>query len=137
MRQLFLVGELLDLGVSESDQEFQALVVLAALAKNRLVSRDSVVEITSGDGEGREKIEVLPIRWNRLRRHDFFSYADNLLREYSVVGVEGESPSPKPSLASGACPSGAPCNNDRCCEDGVCRRQGVDLISPCISDSHL
>lgn len=26
------------------------------------------------------------------------------------------------------------CISERCAEDGVCRRQGVDLISPCTTD---
>lgn len=27
------------------------------------------------------------------------------------------------------------CCNLRCAEDGICRRQGVDLITPCTSDT--
>lgn len=79
---LFLCSELLDLGVGETDQEFDAAQVLARLVQVGLVPRDSVVDITHTTGEhARERIEVLPVKWSRLRHGDFLRYAPELERE--------------------------------------------------------
>lgn len=145
MRQLFLAAELTNLLLAETEQEFQLLNVFRKLVDVGLIAKDVIVVVTSSGSEGVcEKIEVTPLRWSRLRRHDFFSYAPELAIQFGIdventqennVGVQGEPPCPKPPSAGEACPSQANCISDWCWEDGICRRQGVDLISPCTTDS--
>lgn len=138
MRQLFLASELLDLVVAEGEQDFDVLQTFRELCRLRVIDGDTVVVVSSRIADGHcDNIEVTGLRWNRLRRHDFFSYVPELARQFNIVGVEGEPPSLKPSSAGEACASGARCTSMKCREDGNCRRQGVDLISPCTSDTSL
>lgn len=159
MRQLFLATELTNLLLAETEQEFELLNVFRKLVDAGLIAKDVVVIVTSSGSEGVcEKIEVTPLRWSRLRRHDFFSYMPELAAQYGIdkknmqennVGVQGESPCPKPPSKAKPSPPkprapGEPCRGwwectqkamSPCFEDGQCRRQGVDLISPCTTDS--
>lgn len=81
MRQLFLAAELLDLVIAESEQDFYVLEIFRKLVSGGLISRDAVIIVTSSVADGScEKIEVSDLRWDRLRRHDFVSYVDNLHR---------------------------------------------------------
>jgi len=149
MKQLFLAAELLDLVIAESEQDFHVLEIFRKLVDNGLISRDAVIIVTSSIADGHcEKIEVTGLRWDRIRRHEFVSYVDYLHNRYRPVGYGAQAPSKAPSSGNRryvqtgmpqrlrTCfPSQAPCVFDRCWEDGICRRQGVDLISPCTTDS--
>lgn len=135
---LFLVSELLNLDVCEGDEQFATAQLLRECVRVGLFTIDHVLETDGSlDEHGRERYEVLPIKWSRLRRHDFHSYRDQLHRElYGMVekspndfsgGVQGAQPPCPKQVASEACPSGASCTSLKCAEDGVCRRTGDRL----------
>lgn len=138
---LFLVSELLDLGCREGDEQFYACEFLKALVEVGLLTVDHVVEVSDDFVKhGTEVLRVLPIKWSRLRRHDFISYAEDPQGWYATLieksqgdfsaGVQGAEPlCPKP-VAGEACPSQAgTCFSARCEEDGYCRRTGEVLES--------
>ena len=149
MQQLFLAAELANLMLAESDEEFQTLECFRQLVRAGLISPDHVIIVSSNVADGCcENIEVTGLRWSRLRRHDFYSYVDNLHRELITQveksqgdfsgGVQGAQPRCPKQVGSEASPQKPIlCCSDKCQEDGVCRRQGVDLISPCTSDTSL